>query len=623
MEQKLIDQKDNDYQFISQSNTIKLLTQPRTLNQLLYNKYGEITEDYNNLYLDALVYSKNSHIFTSYKDNLIWNYIDEFLKRYYSIAESAERLPRISNYYKNYLKFFCSPMFRNFKLNDLIQTYGDNKAEIYYKKTYSKKQKEKDAFNENLNDNSEGEGSDKSAEKKNFSTIFNTTIKQNIDQNILTESARADSLNFSSVVKYDCLTRRSREDSIEKLLSSFGEDMNERFMNKLGKNALTKKSTYSMTTKDRTDKTTHSTKGKGKSTSTPNKVGTKAAGSTTTKTASVSPFHNNYVGNIINVVNIGVNMGNVGVNLVGNSIGINGINTVTKTIKGSEFNTFYSNFNNVTTRAGNNNKVSLCSIYKANPWQQIKPVIKTNENEANKAEINKKHTINDFRKKKHSSMYCESQRVNSSIRKTNNNIENMFKCVKRSYNSQIAINSPKEQTNTICSGKKSPNLIYSKSPPSSAKIKLDKQQINQNRSISNANFINKQTINPIHKRDNSSKFSNFLECSQKLLTNFKSPTSSIITTTSRNNQSNLLKLASNPLKNSIDVKHTNLQEFLKNQKSKSKSKIENKSQSRKSDISSRILHPTEDKKRSIIEQLPIKEKTKKIINLYAKTMNKK
>jgi hypothetical protein len=606
MEQKLIKSKNDNYSSTSKKTTLKLLTQPKTLNQLLYNKYGEITEDFNSLYLDALIYSKNSHIFTSYKDNLIWNYVDEFLKRYYTMPESMERLPRISNYYKNYLKFFCSPMFRNFKLNELIQSYGDNKAELYYKKTYSKKQKEKDAFNENVED-SDNEGSEKSVEKKNFSTIFNTTIKQNIDQNILTESAQ-NSLNFSSVVKYDCYTRRSKEDSIEKLLSSFGEDMNERFMNKLGKNALQKKNTHS--TKDKTDKTTQSSKTKAKTTSTPNKTGNKAT--STTKTASVSPFHNNYVGNIINVVNIGVNMGNVGVNLMGNSIGINGINNVTK-IKGSEFNTFYSNFNNVNTRGGNSNKVSLCSIYKANPWQQIKPTVKADLDL--KADASRKHTINDFRKKKHSSMYCESQRVDSSIRKTNN-IENMLKCVKKSFNSQIVI-SPKEVTTTICSGKKSPNLIYSKSPCQSAKIKLDKQ-FNQSRSISNANFINKQPT--LHKRDNSSKYSNFLECSQKLLTNYKSPTSSLITT-SRNNQSNLLKLASNPLRNSIDKKHTNLQEFLKNQKT-SKSKIETKSITRKSDISSRILHPTEDKKRSIVEQLPIKEKTKNIINLYAKTMKK-
>ncbi len=37
---------------------------------------------------------------------MVFDYVDEFLKRYYYIEESKER-----NYYKNYLKFFCNPVF--------------------------------------------------------------------------------------------------------------------------------------------------------------------------------------------------------------------------------------------------------------------------------------------------------------------------------------------------------------------------------------------------------------------------------------------------------------------------------------------------------------------------------
>ena len=121
-----------------------LLKNPQTLNHLLYNKYGDISEDYNCLHLDSLIFSKNCHLMTCYKENLIWNYIDEFLKRYYNYDETIERLPKIANYYKNYLKFFCSPVFRNFKLNNIVQTYCDNRAELYYKKTYNKPKKDKE-----------------------------------------------------------------------------------------------------------------------------------------------------------------------------------------------------------------------------------------------------------------------------------------------------------------------------------------------------------------------------------------------------------------------------------------------------------------------------------------------
>src|ERR1700733_7794501 len=105
---------------------INLIKNPKNINKLLYNKYGDIEEDYNYLFLDALIYSKNCHIFSIYKEYLIWDFVDEFLKRQYKIEESRERLPKISNYYKNYLKFFCNPFFRDFKKNEIIQSFGDN-----------------------------------------------------------------------------------------------------------------------------------------------------------------------------------------------------------------------------------------------------------------------------------------------------------------------------------------------------------------------------------------------------------------------------------------------------------------------------------------------------------------
>jgi len=87
--------------------------------------------------------------------------------RFYKFSESKERVPKIANYYKNYLTFFCNPIFRNFKINDMIQAYSDNKAEFYYNKTYTnKKQKDK---------------------KKEESFMFNTIIKKDIDEVMLTE----------------------------------------------------------------------------------------------------------------------------------------------------------------------------------------------------------------------------------------------------------------------------------------------------------------------------------------------------------------------------------------------------------------------------------------------------
>jgi len=99
---------------------------------------------------------------TSFSRGIIWLILSS---RYYKISESKERVPKIANYYKNYLTFFCNPIFRNFKINALIQQYSDNKAEFYFNKTYSNKPKK---------------------DKKATSFLFNTQIKKDIDEQMLT-----------------------------------------------------------------------------------------------------------------------------------------------------------------------------------------------------------------------------------------------------------------------------------------------------------------------------------------------------------------------------------------------------------------------------------------------------
>ena len=100
---------------------------------------GEVcTTNYNNLILQTLLYNKNTQLVSKFKDYMIYDYIEEFLKRQYLLWESSERIPKMSKYYNNYLKFFCHPVFRNFKINGIIQNYGDDIAEIYYVKNYGK-----------------------------------------------------------------------------------------------------------------------------------------------------------------------------------------------------------------------------------------------------------------------------------------------------------------------------------------------------------------------------------------------------------------------------------------------------------------------------------------------------
>ena len=113
--------------------------------------------------INDLIDSKNCHLVAIFNDYLISDYIDEFLRRFYCIKEIKERLPKFEGYYKNYLTFFCKPTFSDFFANNIIQSYGEAQAEIYYNLTYGKKKK-KEKINKEIQ-----------------KTILNTLIRESID----------------------------------------------------------------------------------------------------------------------------------------------------------------------------------------------------------------------------------------------------------------------------------------------------------------------------------------------------------------------------------------------------------------------------------------------------------
>ena len=53
-------------------------------------------------------------------------------------------MPKINDYYKNYHKFFCKPNFSDFTIENIMQTYGDEKAELYYKDNFGVSNSEKE-----------------------------------------------------------------------------------------------------------------------------------------------------------------------------------------------------------------------------------------------------------------------------------------------------------------------------------------------------------------------------------------------------------------------------------------------------------------------------------------------
>ena len=137
---------------------------------------------YNDLIMNTLLFNKNTHLVSVFKDYMIYDYIDEFFKRFYSHFETAERIPKFAVFYKNYLTFFCQPCFANLKFNNLIQKNRERKAELFYNRNFRDKNKES-CEDEGIIEDSDEEDEELDVGKSKIEqTIFNETVKKKIER---------------------------------------------------------------------------------------------------------------------------------------------------------------------------------------------------------------------------------------------------------------------------------------------------------------------------------------------------------------------------------------------------------------------------------------------------------
>ena len=101
----------NNYESIAYNNLIK--------------KYNYTSDKYNILCIDNLINNKCSHLVCEFNEQIIINYISEFLKSEYTIKEIKERIPIFDLYYRNYSIFFCRPFIKNLSFNYLIRKNGE------------------------------------------------------------------------------------------------------------------------------------------------------------------------------------------------------------------------------------------------------------------------------------------------------------------------------------------------------------------------------------------------------------------------------------------------------------------------------------------------------------------
>ena len=163
----------------------RLIYDPTRLLSLLYSKYGDIDEDYYILHTNQLIFNVPSKFNIKYKELKYIDLENDYLKRLYKRKESINRIPKLSDYYKNYHLFFCRPTLCNQKLGYIMCEYEDNKAELFYKKNYPESKEElTEKFLKKQKNKDIKEKKDNIDLKKNSSSIsFSSSSIDNITNN--------------------------------------------------------------------------------------------------------------------------------------------------------------------------------------------------------------------------------------------------------------------------------------------------------------------------------------------------------------------------------------------------------------------------------------------------------
>ena len=192
---------------LSTNNKKKSIPSLILIKKLLYKKYNTTKKQYDMILLENVIQSKYCHDIAVFKEKILYNYKEEFLKRFYLKKESKIRIPKFVSFYKNYLTFFCKPTFSELNLNDMIQIYSEKKAQLFYNENYKEDNNLKTDNTNNENDNNNN---------KNF-IVFTPKIKKLISNEDSLINLTIDNLTHATTAN------KSLENSLLKIINDLGK----------------------------------------------------------------------------------------------------------------------------------------------------------------------------------------------------------------------------------------------------------------------------------------------------------------------------------------------------------------------------------------------------------------
>ena len=195
----------NNNKNINKTNSLYLIK--RELSSKINSKYNCTKKKYELFITEYLINNANCRLVSIFKERMLNDYIEEFLHRKYIISECQERIPKFYKYYKNYLIFFCKPIFKDMKFNKIIQNNGEKKAELYFKRNYLKSESIdsiKDNGFEKTDTEISSEIENNSKNKKNCNdNIFSDSLKEKLENVTILTTASNNGVNKSINLNID------------------------------------------------------------------------------------------------------------------------------------------------------------------------------------------------------------------------------------------------------------------------------------------------------------------------------------------------------------------------------------------------------------------------------------
>ena len=94
-------------------------------------KYNFDNSSFNSLIIKSIIFDQKTHLVTEFKNFLLWDEFSEFLKRFYYLKESKNRIPKITKYYCKYTFIYPNYLGNEGKIVVIMNKYVRRKKRYY------------------------------------------------------------------------------------------------------------------------------------------------------------------------------------------------------------------------------------------------------------------------------------------------------------------------------------------------------------------------------------------------------------------------------------------------------------------------------------------------------------